>query len=268
MQRNALLDPGVGRDERRLRLAGEGVRLISPVHDVAMDFQVLGRRADVDPVAVVHVGDEGLAALDQRREVAPLDRPGGVLGDAVEGLRLEHVNAGVDRIARDFVLTRLLEETAHVLVLVGFDQPVGARVVHRRQHDRCLRLALAMEPEHRTKIDLRQHVAVEDHHRLGQGIPGIADRAARPQRHRLDDVAELDAEAIAVAENLLDAPRLVIQAQDHLVDLRNLTQEVDLVIEKGPVEDRHDRLRRVDGQRSQAGALTAGKQDGLHSNPR
>ena len=55
-----------------------------------------------------------------------------------------------------------------VAVLVGLDQPVGARVVDRREHDRRLGLALAMEPEHRRQVDLRQHVAVEDDHRLGQ----------------------------------------------------------------------------------------------------
>jgi hypothetical protein len=71
---------------------------------------VLLRRADVDPVAVVHVGDERLAPLDERREVAALDRPGRVLRDAVEGLGLEHVDAGVDRVAGDLVGLRLLEE--------------------------------------------------------------------------------------------------------------------------------------------------------------
>ena len=149
---------------------------------------------------------------------------------------------------------------------VGLDQAVGARVLDRRQDDRRLRLALAVQPQHGAQIDLRQHVAVEDDDRLGQRVAGVADRAAGAERHRLDDVAELDAEAFAFAEDLLDAARLVVQAEDHLVDLRHLPQQIDLVVEKRPVEDRHDRLRRVDGQRPQARALAAGEQNGFHDN--
>ncbi len=94
----------------------------------------------------------------------------------------------------------------------------------------------------------------------------MAPRGA--ERDGLDDVAQLHAEAFAVAEDLLDAARLVVEAQDRLVDFRHLAQLIDLVIEKRPVEDRHDWLRRVHGQRAQARALPPGKQDGFHDNRR
>ena len=105
---------------------------------------------------------------------------------------------------------------------VGLDQAVGARVVDRRQDDRRLRLALAVQPQHGRQIDLGQHVAVEDDDRFGERVPGVADGAAGAERHRLDDVADADAEPFAFAEDLLDAARLVIEAEDHLVDLRDL----------------------------------------------
>ena len=72
----------------------------------------------------------------------------------------------------------------------------------------------------------------------------------------------------AVAEDLLDPPRLVVQAQDDFVDLRHLLQQVDLVVEKRPVEDRNDRLRRVDGERPEPRALAPGEKDRLHDNQR
>jgi hypothetical protein len=53
---------------------------------------------------------------------------------------------------------------------------------------------------------------------------------------------------------------------DGFVDFRYLAQLIDLVVEKGPVEDRDDRLRRVDGQRAQACALSPGEQDSFHDN--
>ena len=149
---------------------------------------------------------------------------------------------------------------------VGLDQPVGARILDRRQHDRRLRLALAVQAQDGAEIDLRQHVAVEDDHRLGELVAGIADRAARAERHRLDHVAQANAQPFAVAEDLLDAAGLVVQAEDGFVDLGNLPQQVELVVEKGPVEDRNDRLRCVDRQRPQPGTLAPGEQNSLHIN--
>ena len=151
---------------------------------------------------------------------------------------------------------------------VGFDQAVGARVVDWRQDDGRLGLALAVERQDGAQVHLRQHVAVEDDDRLGQRVAGVADGAGRAERHRFDDVAELHAEAFAIAEDLFDPPRLVVQAQDGLVDLGHLPQLIDLVVEKRPIEDRHDRLRRVDGQGTQARALSPGEQDSFHDNRR
>ena len=97
---------------------------------------------------------------------------------------------------------------------VGFDEAVGGRVVDRRQHDRRLRLALAMQRDDGAEIDLRQHVAVEHDDRLAERLAGVADGAAGAERRRLDHVADAEAGVAAVAEDLLDAARLVIQAQD------------------------------------------------------
>src|SRR5947209_7172232 len=47
---------------------------VASIHDVTVHLGVLAGRADVDPVAVIHVGDEGFGALDERGEIAALDR--------------------------------------------------------------------------------------------------------------------------------------------------------------------------------------------------
>ena len=230
-----------------------------------MHLQVLRRRADVDPVSVVDVGDEGFAALDQRREEAALDRPRRVFRNAIERVRLEHVDAGVDRVAGDFILARLFQEALDVALRVGLDQAVGARVLDRRQHDGRLRLALAVQPQHGAEINVGQHVAVEDHDRIGQRIASVADCAAGAERHRLDHIAKPDAEPGAFSEDLFDAPRLIVQAEDDLVDFRHLLEKIDLVVEKRPVQDGHNRLRRVDRQRPEPGALPAGKENRFHA---
>ena len=42
-------------------------------------------------------------------------------------------------------------------------------------------------------------------------------------------------------------------------------RQVDLAVQQRPVEDRHDRLGRVEGQRTQPGTESAGEHDGLHA---
>ena len=71
-------------------------------------------------------------------------------------------------------------------------------------------------------------------------------------------------EFAAVAEDLLDAPRLVVEAQHDLVDLGHLLEQIELVVEERPLEDRNDRLRRVNRQRTQPRALAAGQENRLH----
>ena len=104
------------------------------------------------------------------------------------------------------------------------DEAVGAWILDRRQDDRRFRTPLAMQAENRAQVDLGQHVAVEHHDRFGQLIARIANRAPRAKRDRLDDVTEADAESFALAEDLLDAARLVVEAENRLVNFRDLAQ--------------------------------------------
>ena len=125
-----------------------------------------------------------------------------------------------------------------------------------------------MEADDRGDIDGGHHVAVEHHDRVVDALRGVADGPAGAERRRLDDVAQAQAEAGAVTEGLLEAARLVVEAENHLVDLRHPLEQVDLVGEEGPVEDRHDRLGGVQRQRPQPGALAAGEENGFHVNRR
>ena len=107
-----------------------------------------------------------------------------------------------------------------------------------------------MQPDDGGQIHLRQDVAVEDHNRLAERLAGVADGARGPQRRRLDHIADRDARLAAVAEDFLDASRLIVEAENHLVDLRHLLEEIELIVEKGPIEDRHDRFGCVNGKRA------------------
>ena len=177
----------VGVDARRRRNprhAGPAVERrhrIASVHDVAVHLHVFLRRADVDPVVAIDRREKGLAALDERRKEASLDRPRDVRGNAIERLGLQHVDAGVDGVAGDLFGLRLFEKAQDVAGRVGLHEAVGGRVVDRRQHDGGPCPAAAMKIDEAAQIDLGQHVAVEDDDRVAHAL---RRRSARRRRCR------------------------------------------------------------------------------------
>ena len=107
-----------------------------------------------------------------------------------------------------------------------------------------------MQAQDSGQVHLGQHVPVEDDDRFGQRVARIPHGAAGAEGRRFNYVPDLDANAGPVAEHVFDPPRLVVDTEDDLVDFGYLFQQIELVMEKRAVEDRHDRLRRVDRQRT------------------
>ena len=73
----------------------------------------------------------------------------------------------------------------------------------------------------------------------------MADGAARAERRLLDLVADANAEGAAVAEDRLDALGPIGHREDHLAH-SGTNQEVELVAQEGPVDDRHHGLGRAE----------------------
>ena len=163
---------------------------------------------------------------------------------------------------------RFFEKTADVSIAVGFHQTVGAGILDGRQDDGGAGAPLTMKSNDGRQIELGQYIAVEHQDGLVQILLGVLHSTGRSQRHRLDDVADRHAQLPAVADQVFDPAGLIVQAEDDLVNLRNLPEEVDLIAEKRTVEDRHDRLRRIERERAKARTLPAGEEDRLHRRPR
>ena len=121
-----------------------------------------------------------------------------------------------------------------------------------------------MTPHHRLEIDAGQNVAVEDQQSVVHAGRRVLDGAPGAQRIRLDHVAQRQAGLAPVTHGGGDPVRSVIEAQDDFVDLGHLPQQVDLIIEKGPVENRHDRLGQLQRERTQPRTEATGENDGLH----
>jgi hypothetical protein len=125
-----------------------------------------------------------------------------------------------------------------------------------------------VQPDHGREIHFGQHIAVEHDDRVSEEFLGVLDRAGRAERLRLDDISNAQAELRSVAENLFDAPRLVIEAENDLVDFRDRPEQIELIEQERAVEDWDDGLRRVGRQRAQPRAHPAGQQDCLHDSLR
>ena len=135
-----------------------------------MRAEVGVERADVFPVARCDRADEGLPVSEQpgkhiAREVDLL-----VAIDVLEDLGVEHVDAGVDRVAEDLSPGRLLEESLDRPVFAGDDDAELEGVLDVREPDRRHRFVLVVEGEDGAEVDVGEHVA-RDHR-------GSARRAA------------------------------------------------------------------------------------------
>ena len=170
---------------------------------------------------------------------------------------LDQVDAGVDEALDD----RLLEDRGDRDAL-ALDDAVGNRHPVVAQRHRHRRPVLAVEVQHGAEIDLGEDVAVDHQHRLVGGGDGL-ERPRRPQRLVLVDIADVHAEAGAVAEVVGDHRGLVVGGDVEVADA-GLLELVDDQLQQRPVAHRQHRLGQVGGQRAQAGAESARHHHGRH----
>ena len=124
---------------------------------------------------------------------------------------------------------------------VEADEPVGGRVLDRRQRERRARARPLVLRDLRREVDVGEDVAVEHQEALVEQVLGELQRAAGAERPRLLDVAQPHAEAAAVAEHGAHAVGHVAARHHHVVDAV-AAQPVEHEADERPVDERHDRL--------------------------
>ncbi len=233
------------------------------VERVAVGLQVLLEAADVLPVAVADHAVERLVHVEQLGEQVVAEVVGLPLGDVVEDLGLDHVDAGVDRVGEDLAPARLLQEALDAALVVDDDHSELERVLHALEGDGDHRLALLVEVDHLGEVEVGERVAADDQEGVVEKVLGQPDGAGGARRRLLHRVVDVHAQAAAVAEVVADEPGQEGQGHDHFVDAVPLDQFED-VLDGGLVDDRHHRLGLVGGQRAKSSALTTGHDDCLH----
>src|SRR5204862_8176566 len=122
--------------------------------------------ADVLPVALADVAVQRPAHLEQKREEL-LGEVVRALGRHVaERLRLDDVDARVDRVREDLAPRRLLEEALDAALLVRDDDSELERVLDRLEAARHRGLPLAVELDEARQVDVAQRVAGDDEERV------------------------------------------------------------------------------------------------------
>ena len=285
--RRARLDPAAGADHHgppNPRRRGDGRRRVDPslgtlaalrLHvgpeaarqEVLLRLEVLGGRADVDPVARRDEAVEGHAPLEEQRKELALHRVRLPLGDPLEELPLEHVDARVDGVRRDLFPAGLLQEAMHAAVGLELDEAVGGGVLDGHEIDRRRRAAGLVRPEHRGEVELREHVPVHDDHAPVDEVGGVPHAARRAERVPLDDVPQPDLPEALPGHDLPDRLGPVRDGQDHVPHAVGAEQP-ELVGEERHVQQRDDRLRPLEGQRPEPGPQAPGQDDGLDGHTR
>ena len=145
----------------------------------------------------------------------------------------------------------------------GPHEPVGGRILDRRQRERRRRPGALVLRDLGAEVDVGEDVAVEHEEAVVEQRLGELQRAAGAERLGLLDVAQAHAERRAVAEHVAHAGGHVPAGHDDVVDAV-AAQPVEHEGDERPVDERDDRLGHGGGQRPQPRALAAGQDERLH----
>ena len=185
------------------------------------------------------------------------------LGEEVEDLAVEHVDAAVGQVGQGLGRVRLLLEALDPAVLFGDDHTeLGGLLDLLRGEGRDAVVRL-VELLHRNEVDVGQGDAGDDQKRFVEEFTGRVHTAGRPQQILFEAVAEVDPEIGAVAEVALDRVGEPVEVGDDAGETL-AAEQLDDVLHDRPVQDRHHRLGHRVCDRAQAGAKTCSQHHRLH----
>ena len=187
-----------------------------PAQRVEGALAQLGERADVVPVLADLVDVERHVVLEQRREhvLGPVDER--ALGEVVEDLRLEHVDAAVAEVRERLVRAGLLLKAGDAPVAVVQHDAVLARVGHlldgQRRDPAGLAVALAASAVRSMSVSASPEITRNE--LVAEELRARAHAAGGAEQLRLVAVGQ------ALAEVLADRVGEVVQVGDRLAQAR------------------------------------------------
>ncbi|AEP12017.1 hypothetical protein Cabther_A1264 [Chloracidobacterium thermophilum B] len=268
--RHASLEGDFGRNHRTaIGQRRGGLRRIAPqlsLQHIRIGLAVALRRTDVEPVSIGDVAIQGQPRSQQTGKEIVLERILTALRDKVEHFWFEQVNSGIDGSSRRDAKRRLFIKLPNPPLSIQFDNAIGPRVGHIDEHQRGRRPAHLMALQNRAQVNVRQNVPVEHDERSRHPRPDMTHGTGGSQRLAFHHRRNHQPPQCFMAEGFLNLARLVRQTQQHFhlpCDIQG-TKQIKLVVNERPVGNRHDRLRRMEGERAQACSLAPGQDERLH----
>src|SRR5882724_6019773 len=139
-----------------------------------------------------------------------------------------------------------------------FNQTIARRILDRSQHNGCCGSVLGVFANYCLEIEISKYVPVKYDRRFANKILGKLVSSGRTHRLRLNSVFEVYAIIKTIAKQLFDLVWL-IGKRERDVGYPRTSERVNLVKQKRPIANWHDRLGSIDGQGPQPRAFTAGK---------
>ena len=116
----------------------------------------------------------------------------------------------------------------------------------------------------RLQVKIGQRVPTDDEKGVVEMGGGVLDPAGGAEGHFFDDVCDIEAEAAAVAVEVLDHGGHILEGNDDLGDAV-ISDQVENMAEDGFVDQGDHRFGAPNREGTQAGAFTAGHDNGFHS---
>jgi hypothetical protein len=194
--------------------------------------------------------------LEELREdvVGPVDRI--ALGEVVEDLGREEVDPAVGEVRERLVRVGLLLEAGDPTVGVVQHHAVLARVRDLLDAERGDAAGLLVAFDELRDVEVGEGVAGDHEERLvPEELASVADPAGGAEQLLLLEVGQL------VAEVVPDRVREVVEVRHDPVD-PVAVQEVDGVGHRRAVQERHHRLRQLEGEGPESGSESGGEDHG------
>jgi hypothetical protein len=151
----------------------------------------------------------------------------------------------------------------HAAIRLELDQTVSGGILDGREVDRRLRAARLVRAEHRRQVEVGEHVPVQHHDPAVDQVRGVPHAPRRAERVALDNVPQAHRAEILLGHDRADRLRPVGDGEDHVAHAVR-AEHRELVGEKRDVQQRHDRLRPLEGQRPEPRSQPSGQDHGLY----
>jgi hypothetical protein len=231
--------------------------------EIAVCGKIFAQVPDIAPVALPDVAVERQPAVQHLRKEVLAEVVLLPVGDELQHLRLQHVDAGVDRVGEEFAPGGLLQKAHDAPIGVGEDNAVGERMRHPHEQQGRHCPVRAMPLEGSRQVERRQDIGADDQEGLRrQQLSGVAHASGGAVIGFRLDVLDLHIPRRSGAEVVANVLALMVQQAHQTPDAVTANMPHD-PLHNGHPHHGHHRLRATQRERTKPGTKSPCHDHGL-----